>query len=79
VWEWTEDCWNDNYNGAPSDGSAWQTGFKVEGIVESTCFVRMLRGGSWAHNRIYARSAKRWELPNTSKGNDYGFRVARTY
>ena len=23
VWEWTEDCWNDNYNGAPNDGSAW--------------------------------------------------------
>ncbi|MCC6539966.1 MAG: formylglycine-generating enzyme family protein, partial [Bryobacterales bacterium] len=26
VWEWTEDCWNANYNGAPIDGSAWLTG-----------------------------------------------------
>ena len=23
VWEWTEDCWNDSYKGAPVDGSAW--------------------------------------------------------
>ncbi|MBN8505509.1 MAG: SUMF1/EgtB/PvdO family nonheme iron enzyme, partial [Burkholderiales bacterium] len=22
VWEWTEDCWNKNYTGAPSDGAA---------------------------------------------------------
>lgn len=22
VWEWVEDCWNRNYEGAPSDGSA---------------------------------------------------------
>ena len=26
VWEWVEDCWNDNYEGAPSDGSAWESG-----------------------------------------------------
>jgi formylglycine-generating enzyme required for sulfatase activity len=25
VWEWTEDCWHDSYQGAPSDGSAWTT------------------------------------------------------
>ena len=24
--EWVEDCWHDNYEGAPSDGSAWTTG-----------------------------------------------------
>ena len=23
VWEWTQDCWNSNYSGAPTDGSAW--------------------------------------------------------
>ena len=26
VWEWTQDCWNGNYNNAPSDGSAWLSG-----------------------------------------------------
>ena len=25
VWEWVEDCWHDNYNGAPTDGRAWTT------------------------------------------------------
>ena len=24
VWEWVEDCWNDSYVGAPTDGSAWE-------------------------------------------------------
>ena len=26
VWEWVEDCYQSNYNGAPTDGSAWTTG-----------------------------------------------------
>ena len=30
VWEWVEDCWHDNYEGAPSDGSAWKTGCDSE-------------------------------------------------
>ena len=38
VWEWVEDCWNDSYDGAPSDGSAWESG---------NCERRVLRGGSW--------------------------------
>ena len=38
VWEWVEDCWNDSYVGAPSDGSAWESG---------ECGYRVLRGGSW--------------------------------
>jgi formylglycine-generating enzyme required for sulfatase activity len=38
VWEWTEDCWNANHAGAPSDGSAWTTG---------DCGFRVIRGGSW--------------------------------
>ena len=39
VWEWMEDCWHDNYQGAPSDGSAWTTG--------ETCSRSVVRGGSW--------------------------------
>jgi formylglycine-generating enzyme required for sulfatase activity len=38
VWEWTQDCWNINYSGAPNDGSAWITG---------DCSRRVVRGGSW--------------------------------
>ena len=26
VWEWTQDCRNDSYSGAPVDGSAWRSG-----------------------------------------------------
>ena len=38
VWEWVGDCWNDDYHGAPSDGSAWTAG---------NCGRRVLRGGAW--------------------------------
>ena len=38
VWEWVQDCWNENYHGAPTDGSAWLTG---------DCRQRVVRGGSW--------------------------------
>ena len=39
VAEWCEDCWNENYLGAPADGSAWRSG---------DCERRILRGGHWA-------------------------------
>ena len=38
VWEWTNDCWNDSYNGAPVKGQPWGSG---------DCDRRVLRGGSW--------------------------------
>ena len=50
VWEWVEDCWNETYLGAPSDGSAWEQGH---------CSLRVLRGGSWLSNRWLVRSADR--------------------
>src|SRR5262249_49848892 len=37
-WQWVEDCWHNDYNGAPTDGSAWTSG---------DCNVRGIRGGSW--------------------------------
>ena len=66
VWEWTQDCWNGSYAGAPSDGSAWTRG---------DCDRRVLRGGSWSSRPIYLRAANRYE---DSRGNrsDVGFRVA---
>lgn len=39
LWEWCADTWHANYEGAPSDGSAWTTGGEAE--------KRVLRGGSW--------------------------------
>ena len=39
VFEWTEDCYHPNYQGAPASGSAW--------IAGGTCTDRILRGGAW--------------------------------
>ena len=68
--EWVEDCWNDSYTGAPSDGSAWLTG---------DCGRRVMRGGSWNFLPSDLRSAHRNRLfPNLGILHFYGFRVART-
>ena len=39
LWEWCEDVWHENYNGAPPDGSAWLQGGNAD--------WRVVRGGSW--------------------------------
>ena len=70
VREWVQDCWNDGYGRAPTDGSAWLTG---------DCDERVLRGGSWSNNPSYLRSALR--LRYATGGYRYsfvGFRVVRT-
>jgi formylglycine-generating enzyme required for sulfatase activity len=70
VWEWVQDCWNDNYNGAPSDGSARTTG---------DCGRRVLRGGSWFSYPWDLRSADRvWNSP-VIRLISSGFRVGRTF
>ena len=50
VWEWCADSWHDNYNGAPTDGSAWERG---------DADLRVLRGGSCYHNVNFLRCAVR--------------------
>ena len=69
VWEWVEDCWNESYAGAPTDGSAWESG---------NCAARVLRGGSWFHEPWYLRSAFRNWLATGNRISFLGFRVART-
>jgi len=68
VWEWTADCWNDSYTGAPSDGGAWTQG---------TCERRVLRGGSWDNGPGFVRSANRSGYGIGTRANGVGFRVAR--
>ena len=38
-WEWAQDCWNETYRGAPTDGGAWTSGDcgqrVVRGVVRS--------------------------------------------
>ena len=88
VLEWTADCWNNTYDGAPSDGSVWQ---------EGDCKRRVLRGGSRyeyvrmdvpvpfrsaARHNVY-RSRRYYYNPNSNRRvngrtNYIGFRVVRT-
>jgi formylglycine-generating enzyme required for sulfatase activity len=70
VWEWTEDCYQPNYQGAPTDGSAW--------IASDTCRNRVVRGGSWGYSPDVLRSANRTGTTPDGRSSGLGFRVART-
>ena len=69
VLEWTQDCWNESYAGAPIDGTAWRSG---------DCSRRLVRGGSWFLNPGYLRSAYRGGSLAGGRSGSLGFRVART-
>lgn len=69
VMDWTEDCWNDSYGGAPADGTAWQSG---------DCSKRVIHGGSWDAALSVVRSAARRGIPTSYRTTTFGFRVART-
>jgi eukaryotic-like serine/threonine-protein kinase len=67
VWEWCADYWHPNYQGAPSDGSAW--------LVDANSTQRILRGGSWGNSPSECRSASRFKALVDYRGHDVGFRV----
>ena len=69
VYDWVEDCYNDSYNGAPVDGSAWTTG---------ECKYRVLRGGSWYSLPQLLRAAYCKLNYPSYRSYTFGFRVART-
>lgn len=74
VWEWCEDFWHENYDGAPNDGSAWLTD-----TPEMFGGYRLLRGASWqAYHLDDVRSSVRLRCSSADRGHHYGFRVART-
>ena len=70
VWEWVQDCWHDNYRGAPTEGRAWESG--------DDCSQSVLRGGSWNLNPRLLRAAYRDRNPTDYRNLNIGFRVART-
>jgi len=67
VWEWCLDHWDDTYEGAPVDGSAWTS---VAGQQQ-----RLLRGGSWIFSPRACRSAYRDRGPQADRSLDVGFRL----
>ncbi len=69
VWEWVQDCYHDTYRGAPTDGSARESG---------QCNLRGLRGGSWYNDAMSTRAAYHLKLSSDDRSNGIGFRLART-
>ncbi|MGF1520660.1 MAG: formylglycine-generating enzyme family protein [Nodosilinea sp.] len=67
VWEWCQDHWHDNHEGAPTDGSAW-----IEGGDSKR---RILRGGSWNDDPRNCRSAYRYTSEPDYRPYGIGFRV----
>ena len=76
VVEWVEDCWHDDYRGAPSDGSAWSDGCDSAGDFAGVN-TRILRGGTWFHEKVNLRSAVHFYSTAWFRHNAVGFRVAR--
>ena len=68
VWEWVQDCWNDNYVGAPNDGQAWTSG---------DCGQHTLRGGSWYNGPRALHSATRTKRTLASRRSHMGFRLVQ--
>ena len=73
VKEFVEDCWNDSYEGAPVDGSAW-----LSGDCDQKFGDRVERGGSWLDSLSNLRSAARNWPSSGGRYEHRGFRVART-
>ena len=69
VWQMLEDCYNRDYTGAPTDGSAW---------LEGDCSNRTVRGGSWSQNPRSIRPAGRNNYAVFGRDFGVGFRVGRT-
>lgn len=68
VFEWTEDCQNNSYKGAPADGSAW---------VAGNCVMRVGRGGAWNNNPDVLSASHRKFDDAGGPDSTNGFRVVR--
>ena len=69
VSEWMQDCWNESYAGAPSDGQAWESG---------DCSRRVVRGGFLYSDPRDLRSASRDGDTADLRSYGGGFRIARS-
>ncbi|HBP90253.1 MAG TPA: formylglycine-generating enzyme family protein [Nitrospirales bacterium] len=71
VWEWVQDCWHDDYQHAPTNGSAWLE------ANDGTCGTRVRRGGSWTNSPGSLRSSFRTGYSADSRSIQIGFRLAQ--
>jgi len=70
VWQWTDDCWHDTYDGAPHDGSTWKCQYSGRYVI---------RGGGWNNFPWSVRSTTRAGLYAGLASNARGFRVAESF
>ncbi len=68
VFQWTQDCWHENYTGAPVDGSA---------RTDGNCAERELRGGSWFSTPAYVRADYRNHFATDYRTSSVGIRLVR--
>ncbi|SBS31526.1 Serine/threonine-protein kinase pkn1 [Marinomonas aquimarina] len=68
VAEWVEDCYHENYQGAPNTNQVW---------LSDQCNGRVLRGGSWFDVPTVGRSATRYRADPNLRASNWGFRVVR--
>ncbi|MHC4666014.1 MAG: pectate lyase [Planctomycetota bacterium] len=66
IWEWCLDEYHSNYDGAPINGSAWQTKWGTP---------RVLRGGGWDYHAKKCRSAVRCGYSAARGYTFHGLRV----
>lgn len=71
VWELVADCWNDTYEGAPTDGRPW--------MEQGNCDQQVARGGSWASYPWALHLAFRTRPSVSLRTNTHGFRIARAH
>ncbi len=74
VWEWCQDRWHDNYQGAPTDGSAWETGSSSLRVHHGGGWS----GGYWANPSSRVRTAARAGQPSDFSSAHVGFRLVIT-
>jgi formylglycine-generating enzyme required for sulfatase activity/predicted Ser/Thr protein kinase len=68
VFEWVEDCWHPDYNGAPKDGSA---------RLDGDCKEHELRGGSWFSSPRFVNASYRNRFETDYRSSAVGFRLVR--
>ena len=71
VWEWVQDCWHDDYQHAPTNGSAWLE------ANDGSCGTRVRRGGGWTNAPMSLRSSFRNGYSADSRSIQIGFRLAQ--
>lgn len=71
VWEWCQDEWHDNYEGAPQDGSAWNADEASDRATD-----RVIRGGGWNCLPKDLRAANRSGEYSSKCLDNLGFRLA---